>query len=176
MHSHHFSLIRLLVVCAAAGALCATAEAAAPGSAAATQQKPSVTQSSTLTGCVQYGSGNSYVLTTLNAPRQPDLANESALESEELKAPEHSYQLIPEGNAHLSQLIGAKVRVSGSEKPASDATSMANARGAVSTSGRTSAAMASARRPAALGLDQLNVSSVQKLSNYCDPQLTMFAK
>jgi len=176
MHTH-LPLFAALLACACVGALGASASAAqGVASSTATRQATLMPQSVTLTGCVEYGARDSYVLTTMNVPKQPDMSNESALEREELAAAERSYQLTPEKGEHFSQLIGAEVRVNGTVTRAPALTSTPSSRGPASTSGSTSNTAAGQRPATASGADQLNVSSVQKLSEHCEAEPTMFAR
>ncbi|HEX4346265.1 MAG TPA: hypothetical protein VHZ73_01770 [Vicinamibacterales bacterium] len=93
------------------------------------------------------------------------MSNESALEHEDVAATEQSYQLTPATSEHLSQLIGAQVRVLGTISHVAPAVTPATGRAA---GGRGQATPAPA-------VDQRDTSSVQKLSDRCDAQLTMFA-
>ena len=162
MHTHRPSVFSVLLACAAAALLATAARASqAPASSASTQAS---SQPVTLTGCIEYGPRDTYVLATKDIPEHPDLSNEPALERQELASAEHSYQLIPTTGEHFSQLVGAKVRADGKvSRVASQATAPA-ARG---NAGRGAIAPAP--------IDELNVSSVQKLAPSCGAQPTMFA-
>jgi len=118
-----------------------------------------------LTGCVEYGPRDTYILATMPVPQHPALSNESELEHQELAAVEHSYQLTPVKGEQFSHLIGDKVTASGAVRHIPAPASASNGRAAA---GRGQAGSTPA-------LDQLNASSVKKVSDACGTDLTMFA-
>jgi hypothetical protein len=150
------STLFTVFVVSAVGAFTAGASAAQRSGAAASQ---AASQNVTLTGCVEYGAGNSYVLATMDAPKATDLSNEAALERAAVRNAVHSYELAPSPSQNFSQMVGAKVRLQGTLSHETRAAAPARGRG-----------------PAApLTVDEVHVSSVQKLADQCDARLTMFA-
>ncbi len=156
---HQSFLFGVFVMCAV-GAFGVAASGAQRTGASTT---PAASQHATFTGCVEYGPRDSYILATMDVPAKPDLSNETALEREEVQAAEHSYELTPATSDHFSQMIGAKVRVEGTLSH--ETLLSAPARGAAA--GRGAAALQT--------IDEINVSSVQKLAERCDTHPTMFA-
>jgi hypothetical protein len=156
MHKRRY-VFGILVACAVAVSGLAASAAQAPRLTSSAQ---SPSQPGMLTGCLEYGPRDSYVLATMNVPAQPALSDEPALERQELAAAEHSYQLRPAAaGVQLSQLVGAKVRVSGT----------------VVTPAAPAAAPSAGRGQPSAPPAQLNASSVEKLADHCDVRPTMFA-
>jgi hypothetical protein len=162
MHIYRRYLFGTLLACAVGALGVAVSAIQNPQPRASAQAAP---QATTLTGCVEYGPRDSYVLATMTVPARPDLSNESALEREELAAAEHSYQLTPEKGEELSRLIGTKVRVAGTLSHVSGA--------APAATGRAAGGRGQASAPPAI--DQLSATDVRKLADHCDTHLTMFA-
>lgn len=157
MHTHRY-LVAFVCACGISALGVAAHASQAPQSSTAAQ---SGSQSATLTGCVEYGPRDTYVLATMDVPQQPALSDQAALTREELAAAEHSYEIVPSSGEQLSKLIGAKVRVAGT---------LSHATG--TPAGTPSARGGQGASPA---VDRVNASSVQKLADHCDARLTMFA-
>jgi hypothetical protein len=156
MHTHRYLFA---IVCACGVSALGVAAQASQAPQSSPSASPS--QSATLTGCVEYGPRDTYILATMDVPQQPALSDQAALARQELAAAEHSYEIVPAPGEHLSQLIGAKVRVAGAvSRTASPAATTPSARGA---------------QTAPPALDRVNASSVQKLADHCDAHMTMFA-
>jgi len=70
----------------------------------------------TVTGCLQQGGRNTYVVTRLNEPAQKNAGsagNGAAVEREQLRAAANAYRIEPKGKLELETMVGKQVRVSG---------------------------------------------------------------
>jgi len=70
----------------------------------------------TVTGCLQQGDRNTYVVTRLNEPAQKNAGssgNGAAVEQEQLRAAANAYRIEPTGKLALETMVGKQVRVSG---------------------------------------------------------------
>src|ERR1051326_5763047 len=74
----------------------------------------------TLAGCLQAGNRGTYVLTELNAPKQPDSSNPVVVADEKLAAAEKAYVLSSDKPTDLSKLVGNRVHVEGTLARSSD--------------------------------------------------------
>jgi hypothetical protein len=76
------------------------------------QAQPSMT----VTGCLQNAKNGSFILTELNEPSQPEGTSGSAdkVKEEQLHAAEKAYRINPKDDVKLDDLVGKRVRVSGS--------------------------------------------------------------
>jgi len=78
-----------------------------------------------LTGCLQKGDGNSYILTEVNRPMAGSATsrenpNGSKVEKEQMQAAQHAYRLSADNHDDLDKLVGAQVRVEGTLAERSD--------------------------------------------------------
>jgi hypothetical protein len=69
-----------------------------------------------ITGCLQQGSGHTYILTHLNEPSQKSVGTSgspAAVEREQLREAANAYRIDPQGDVKLDDMIGKQLRVSG---------------------------------------------------------------
>lgn len=69
-----------------------------------------------VTGCLQQGSGHTYILTRLNEPSQKSVGTNGApgaVEREQLREAANAYRIDPQGDVKLDDMIGKQIRVSG---------------------------------------------------------------
>jgi hypothetical protein len=69
-----------------------------------------------VTGCLQQGSGRTYILTRLNEPSQKSVGTSgspAAVEREQLRSAANAYRIDPQGDVKLDDMIGKQIRVSG---------------------------------------------------------------
>jgi hypothetical protein len=69
-----------------------------------------------VTGCLQQGSGHTYILTRMNEPSQKSVGTSgspAAVEHEQLRAAADAYRIDPQGDVKLDGMIGKQIRVSG---------------------------------------------------------------
>jgi hypothetical protein len=69
-----------------------------------------------VTGCLQQGSGHTYILTHLNEPSQKSVGTSgspAAVEREQLREAANAYRIDPQGDVKLDDMIGRQIRVSG---------------------------------------------------------------
>jgi hypothetical protein len=69
-----------------------------------------------VTGCLQQGSGHTYILTRMNEPSQKSVGttgSPAAIEREHLKEAANAYRIDPQGDVKLDNMIGKQIRVSG---------------------------------------------------------------
>jgi len=75
-------------------------------------------QTITLTGCLQRGDRNGFILTTVNEPNASVGTTDSAasgdtVRREQLRAARHAYALEPRQNVNLDDMVGKQVQVTG---------------------------------------------------------------
>ncbi|HEY2904782.1 MAG TPA: hypothetical protein VGJ29_02720, partial [Vicinamibacterales bacterium] len=140
-----------------------TTSASAPAPTAA----PSMPQSVTLTGCLQEGKGNTYVITELNEPKQPDSSQPAVVERERLAAAEKSYRLKSDDTAGMAKLVGHRVRVEGTLTRRANLPESPS--GSVATSGQRDdrKAESTPQDISQKDLAQVDVRSVQSIANAC---------
>jgi hypothetical protein len=176
---------RMLLACSVA--LCATVacssnntnnnkqnstESPAPNAARSTTEAapPAPTpQPVSLTGCLQEGSGDTYILTELNKPKQPDSSNPSVVASEKLAAANEAYRLTSQRENDLSTFVGRRVQVEGTVTRPSDLAANTTPSGATGTAGQNSEPNAAGTGHAISEKDlaEVQVSSVKKVANTC---------
>ena len=69
-----------------------------------------------VTGCLQQGSGHTYILTRLNEPSQKSVGTSgspAAVEREQLREAANAYRIDPQGDVKIDDMIGKQIRVSG---------------------------------------------------------------
>jgi len=69
-----------------------------------------------VTGCLQQGSGHTYILTRMNEPSQKSVGTSgspAAVEREQLREAANAYRIDPQGDVKLDDMIGKQIRVSG---------------------------------------------------------------
>ena len=69
-----------------------------------------------VTGCLQQGSGHTYILTRLNEPSQKGVGTSgspAAVEREQLREAANAYRIDPQGDVKLDDMVGKQIRVSG---------------------------------------------------------------
>jgi hypothetical protein len=69
-----------------------------------------------VTGCLQQGSGHTYILTRLNEPSQKSVGTSgspAAVEREQLREAANAYRIDPQGDVKLDDMVGKQIRVSG---------------------------------------------------------------
>jgi hypothetical protein len=94
----------------------ADANGTADRTAADTKRDEPRQQPITVTGCLQQGSGHTYILTRLNEPSQKSVGTTgtpAAVEREQLREAANAYRIDPQGDVKLDDMIGKQIRVSG---------------------------------------------------------------
>jgi hypothetical protein len=69
-----------------------------------------------VTGCLQQGSGHTYILTRLNEPSQKlvgTTGTPAAVEREQLREAANAYRIDPQGDVKLDDMVGKQIRVAG---------------------------------------------------------------
>jgi hypothetical protein len=92
------------------------ANGTADRTAAETRRDEPRPQPINVTGCLQQGSGHTYVLTRLNEPSQKSVGTSgspAAVEREQLREAANAYRIDPQGDVKLDDMIGKQIRVSG---------------------------------------------------------------
>jgi hypothetical protein len=85
-------------------------------SAADTRRDEPRQQPINVTGCLQQGSGHTYILTRLNEPSQKSVGTSgspAAVEREQLREAAAAYRIDPQGDVKLDDMVGKQIRVSG---------------------------------------------------------------
>jgi len=122
----------------------------------------------TLAGCLQAGNRGTYVLTELNAPKQPDSSNPVVVADEKLAAAEKAYVLSSDKPTDLSKLVGNRVHVEGTLARSSDLVGNKSG-GTVATADQSGEveAIESGHVIREKDLAKVHVSSVQKIADTC---------
>ncbi len=111
-----------------------------------------------VTGCLQKGSRDTYIVTTLNRPAHPDSSNPQVVAQEKQAAARDAYRLDWRQTDDLKKLLGKRVHVEGTLKKAASADV---------TLDTTAAAADASREIKQRDLAEVEVSSVQKVANNC---------
>ena len=125
-----------------------------------------------VTGCLQQGTGHTYILTRLNEPSQKSVGTTgtpAAVEREQLREAANAYRIDPQGDVKLDQMVGKQIRVSGTlaaradlPKPEASGTSGTAASDANRTSDRPDITQGE--------LAKIDATSVTVVSNACGDQ------
>src|SRR5689334_10926254 len=94
----------------------ADANGTADRTAADTKRDEPRQQPINVTGCLQQGSGHTYILTRLNEPSQKSVGTSgspAAVEREQLREAANAYRIDPQGDVKLDEMVGKQIRVSG---------------------------------------------------------------
>jgi hypothetical protein len=109
-----------------------------------------------VTGCLQKGNRNTYIVTGLNRPAHPDSSNPQVVAQEKQAAAREAYRLTSGQTDDLKKLLGKRVHVEGTLKKAAGA----------DVTGTTATAAGSTEIKQR-DLAEVEVSSVQKVANTC---------
>jgi hypothetical protein len=110
-----------------------------------------------VTGCLQKGNRNTYIVTALNRPAHPDSSNPQVVAQEKQAAAREAYRLTSGQTDDLKKLVGKRVHVEGTLKKAADAEVTSSA----------PAGAAASHEIKQKDLAEVDVSSVQKVANTC---------
>jgi hypothetical protein len=135
----------------------ATSGTSTPAPAAEKHEAEPAPTPISVTGCLQKGNRNTYIVTALNRPAHPDSSNPQVVAQEKQAAAREAYRLTSGQTDDLKKLVGKRVHVEGTLKKAADAEV---------TSGASAGTTAS-REIKQKDLAEVNVSSVQKVANTC---------
>ncbi|PWT82563.1 MAG: hypothetical protein C5B57_08485 [Blastocatellia bacterium] len=127
----------------------------------------------TVTGCLQKGGFNTYILTRTNTPRpesvgtgRDDGANDSVAERDQIQAAQNAYRIDPSGDVKLDELVGKQITVKGMIAERADLQGTDQNARATGTAGNRSDA--SDRQEIKAGdLAKIDATSVTKLSDQC---------
>jgi hypothetical protein len=128
---------------------------------------PPAPQPINLTGCLQQGKGDAYILTALNEPKQPDSSKPAVVEREKVAAAREAYRLKADDSNELSKLVGHRIRVEGTLARRADLPAAPSE--SVGTSGQQADKKAASSEPKISqdDLAQVDVRSVQSIANAC---------
>jgi len=123
-----------------------------------------------VTGCLQQGSGHTYILTRLNEPSQKSVGTNgspAAVEREQLREAANAYRIDPQGDVKLDDMVGKQIRVSGMladradlPKPEASNAPTTGTSGAVSNDGSRNSNRADVRQGDLAKIDATSVTVV----------------
>jgi hypothetical protein len=134
-----------------------TSSARTPAPAAEKHETEPAPTPVSVTGCLQKGNRNTYIVTALNRPAHPDSSNPQVVAQEKQAAAQEAYRLTSGQTDDLKKLVGKRVHVEGTLKKAADA----------EVTGNTAGGTATTREIKQKDLAEVDVSSVKKVANTC---------